>query len=61
MALENARGDGIDVLPVGHVADLPLAADLPGERLEQLLPACQEDAAPAAAVERTRGRLSDPR
>ena len=61
MTLEDSRGDRVDLLPVGHVADLPFAADLPGERLEQLLPACQEDAVPAAAVERTRGRLSDPR
>ena len=59
MALENARRDRVDLLPVGDVADLPLSVELTRERLEQILPAGKQDAVPAAAVERTRRRLAD--
>ena len=34
MALEDARGDLVDLRAVGDVADLPLAADLSGDPLE---------------------------
>ncbi len=61
MALEHARGHGLDLLAIGHVAELPLAADLAGDRLQPVLATCEQDAVPAATRELARRCLSDPR
>jgi hypothetical protein len=51
MARRDARGHLLDLRAVADVARLGLGADLRSERLEPLLPAREEDAAPAAAGE----------
>jgi hypothetical protein len=58
--LENGRGGLVDLLPVGDVTELELAAELERERLEPLLPPGDENAVPATRGELARRRLSDP-
>ena len=50
------RGDGV---PIGDVADLEVASELGGQRLDPLAPARDEDAAPPARGERPRSGRSD--
>ena len=59
MALEDGRGRPVDLLPIGDVAELELAAELERERLEPLLPPGDEHAVPAARDELPRGCLAD--
>ncbi len=59
MSLEHARRDVVDLRSVGHVADLPLAADLPRDALELGAATREEDAVPALAGELARDRLAD--
>jgi hypothetical protein len=56
----HARRHRFDRGPVADVADLSLAVDLGRERLQPILPPCDEEAAPAAPGQLARGRLSDP-
>jgi hypothetical protein len=48
MALRDSTGDFVDLAQLGYVARFRLGADLSGERLEPLPPACEQDAVPAA-------------
>ena len=48
VALEDARGDRVDLGAIGDVAALPLAAELVRERAQPFLAAGDEHAAPAA-------------
>jgi hypothetical protein len=61
VALADPGHGGLDLLALGHVAELVLAAELVGQRLEPLAPAGDEDAAPAALREPARDRLADAR
>ena len=58
--LQDRRGRAVDLVPVGDVADLVLAAELGRERLEPLPPARDQHQLPAAPRQLPRGRLADP-
>ncbi len=57
--LEHRRGHRLDLSAVADVAELVLAAERLGERLEPLLAARDEHAVPPGLRERPRGRLAD--
>ena len=61
MSLQDPRRDLVDLLAVGDVADLPLAADLTRQRLEPIRAPREQDAPPAAPGKLAGGRLPDPR
>ena len=57
--VEDRCGRPVDVAPVGDVADLVLGAELGGQRLQPLLPAGDQHAAPALPRQLPRGRGAD--
>jgi len=59
MAHEDPRGECLDGVTVGDVAQLDLAVDLLGERAQPVLTAGDEHAAPPALREAPRDRLAD--
>src|SRR5205085_2129952 len=60
MALPHRRRRALDRLPVGDVADLVLAVELLGQRVEPVLAPRDEDAAVAAGGEGAGDRGADP-
>ena len=60
MPLEDPRRDLVHLLAVGHVAELPLAADLARDLPETILATSEQHAVPTSACELPRRRLPDP-
>ena len=59
MPADDPRGDRVDGLAVGDVAELPLGAQFVGRSAQALLPAREQDASPPARSEQARSRGAD--
>ena len=61
MPLEDPRRDRVHRLAIGHVADLPLRAELPRHGRQAVLPPREQDRAPPPPRQLARRHLADPR